>query len=138
MKRQQKEQITQLFGSLVSGDIDAFLSGCAQDLIITSRGTNPKATTLNRSDIPDWYGSLQSLTSTSLNSSVEVTRVEQGAATVILRHSFSRHGIDYHLETVNLVTFRDGLLAEWSSYPLDLPEYARAWRTKENSLLQPV
>jgi ketosteroid isomerase-like protein len=138
MKRQQKEQIKRLFDSLVSGDFDAFLSDCAEDLVITSRGTSPTATTLSRSDIPDWYGSLQSLTSTSLNSSVEVVRVAQSLATVILRHEFSRHGIDYRLETVNLVTLRDGLLVAWSSYPLDLPEYARAWRTKENALLQPV
>jgi hypothetical protein len=36
---------------------------------------------------------------------------------------------------VNLVTFRDGLLAEWSSYPLDLPEYSRAWRVYDHSML---
>jgi ketosteroid isomerase-like protein len=138
MKRQQKERIGRLFGSLVSGDLDAFLAGCAHDLIVTSRGSSPMATTLNRSDIPDWFGSLQTLAPTSLHSSVEVTRVEPTTATVILRHEFSRHGIDYRLETVNLVTFRDGLLAAWTSYPLDLSEYARAWRTKESSLLQPV
>jgi len=138
MKRHQKEQISLLFGSLVSGNFDVFLSDCAEDLIVTSRGTSPEPTRLTRSDIPDWFGSLQALTTSSLRSSVEVTQVQRDTATVLLRHSFSRHGIDYQLETVNLVTFRDGLLAAWTSYPLDLPEYARAWRTKENPLLQAV
>jgi ketosteroid isomerase-like protein len=138
VKRRQKEQIEHLFGSLVSGDLDAFLSGCAEDLIITSRGTSPEVIKLIRSDIPDWFGSLQALTTASLQSTVEVVRVEQNSATIILRHSFARFGIDYRLETVNLATFRDGLLVGWSSYPLDLSEYARAWRTSESPLLQPA
>jgi ketosteroid isomerase-like protein len=138
MKRQQKEQIGRLFTSLVRGDFDEFLNGCATDLIITSRGTSPVPATLIASDVPDWFGSLQALTPTSLRSSVEVTQATESTATVILRHAFSRNGIDYRLETVNLVAFRDGLLAQWSSYPLDLPEYARAWQTKEISLLQPA
>jgi ketosteroid isomerase-like protein len=138
MKRQQKAQIERLFGAFISGSLDVFLSGCARDLVVTSRGTSPVATTLIRSDIPDWFGSLQALAPTSLRSSVEVAQVEQNTATVILRHAFSRHGIDYRLETVNLVSFCDGLLAEWSSYPLDLAEYGRAWQTKERDLLQPV
>ena len=57
-----------------------------------------------------------------------MVRVDGDRATVMLRHEFARNGIDYRLEMVNLVSFRDGLLAEWSSYPLNLPEYARAWR----------
>ena len=138
LMRRQMEQIGRLFGSLVSGELDDFLAGCAHDLVVTSRGTSPVATTLTRSDIPDWFGSLQALTPTSLSSSVEVAHIEGGAATVILRHAFSRYGIDYQFETINLVAFRDGLLAEWSSYPLDLAEYARAWRTKERSMLQSV
>jgi len=50
---------------------------------------------------------------------------------VVLRHSFGRQGVDYTLEMINLVTLRDGLVSEWSSYPLDLAEYARAWRTHD-------
>ena len=30
---------------------------------------------------------------------------------------------------------RDGLLTEWSSYPLNLSEYSRAWRTQEVATL---
>jgi ketosteroid isomerase-like protein len=102
------------------------------------RGSTPAPMVLRRSDIPDWYGSLQALSPTSLSSSVEVVRVDDERATVMLRHEFARNGIDYRLEMVNLVSFRDGLLAEWSSYPLDLPEYSRAWRTHDLSMPTPA
>ncbi len=138
MKRQQREQIGRLFDSLVRGQFDEFMSGCRDDLEITVRGSSPTPTTLRRSDIPDWYGSLQALSPTSLCSSVEVVRVDGERATVMLRHEFARNGIDYRLEMVNLVSFRDGLLAEWSSYPLNLPEYARAWRMHDLSMPTPA
>jgi ketosteroid isomerase-like protein len=138
MKRQQRERIGRLFDSLVRGQFDEFISGCADDLALTVRGSSPTAVTLRRSDIPDWYGSLQALSPASLSSSVEVVRVEGERATVMVRHEFARHGIDYRLEMVNLVSFRDGLLAEWTSYPLNLPEYARAWRTHDLSMPAPA
>jgi ketosteroid isomerase-like protein len=138
MRRQLKGHVRQLFGFLVAGKFDDFLSGCADDLVVTVRGSIPAPTTLHKADIADWYGSLQALSPTSLSSSVEVGRVEGNTVTVILRHSFGRQGLDYTLEMVNLVTFRDGLVAQWSSYPLDLAEYARAWRTHDYAALAPA
>ncbi len=135
MRRQRKEHIRRLFSALISGKVDDFLAGCADDLVVTARGSTPTPSTLTRIDIYDWYGSLQALSPTSLRSWVEVGKVEGDKATVILRHSFGRHGIDYNLEMLNLVEFRHGLLAEWSSYPLNLGEYARAWRTQEVATL---
>jgi ketosteroid isomerase-like protein len=138
MKRQQRERIGRLFDSLVRGQFDEFIAGCRDDLAFTVRGSHPTPTTLRRSDIPDWYGSLQGLSPSLLSSSVEVVRVDGERATVMMRHEFARNGIDYRLEMVNLVSFRDGLLAEWSSYPLNLGEYARAWRTHDLSVPAPA
>lgn len=138
MKRQQRERIGRLFDSLVRGQFDEFMSGCADDLAVTVRGSTPTPMVLRRSDIPDWYGSLQALSPASLSSSVEVVRVDEDRATVMLRHEFARNGIDYRLEMVNLLSLRDGLLAEWSSYPLDLCEYSRAWRTHDLSMPAPA
>jgi hypothetical protein len=135
MGRQYKEQAEQLFGSLIQSQFEEFAAGCRPDLIVTVRGSSPVPVSLRRSDIPDWYGSLQALSPTMLTSTVEVGRFEGENGTVLLRHAFSRNGIDYLLEMVNLVTFRGGLLAEWSSYPLDLPEYSRAWRVYDHSML---
>ena len=123
MKRQQRERIGRLFDSLVRGQFDEFMSGCPTIWPSRCGDRAPAPMVLRRSDIPDWYGSLQALSPTSLSSSVEVVRVDGERATVMLRHEFARNGIDYRLEMVNLVSFRDGLVAEWSSYPLDLPEY---------------
>jgi ketosteroid isomerase-like protein len=138
MKRQQRERIGRLFDSLVRGQFEEFMAGCREDLAFTVRGSHPTPTTLCRSDIPDWFGSLQGLSPASLSSSVEVVRVDGESATVMMRHEFARNGNDYRLEMVNLVTFRDGLLAEWSSYPLNLGEYARAWRTHDLSMPAPA
>ena len=138
MKRQQRERIGRFFDSLLRGQFDEFMAGCRDDLTITVRGSNPAPTILVRSDIPDWYGSLQALSPSTLSSTVEVVRVDGSDATVMLRHEFARNGIDYRLELVNIVSFRDGLLAEWSSYPLNLPEYARAWRLPDLSMSAPA
>jgi hypothetical protein len=135
MRKQQQEQIERLFGALVAGRFSEFFAGCTDDLLIEFRGSTPSPTKLTKSDIPDWYGSLQALSPTSLQSSVEIGRIEGDTATVILSHSFGRNGIDYCLEMINLLEFRDGLLAKWSAYPLDLSEYARAWRTHELAAL---
>jgi ketosteroid isomerase-like protein len=135
MKRQRRAHIGRLFDALIRGQFEEFLSGCAVDIVVTARGSSPVPVTLHRSDISDWYGSLQALSPTSLRSSVEVVRVDEATATVILRHAFARNGIDYRLEMVNLLVLRDGLLSQWSSYPLDLSEYARAWRTHELSMV---
>jgi len=138
MKRQQRERIGRLFDSLIRGQFEEFMSGCTDDLAVTVRGSSPVPMILRRSDIPDWYGSLQALSPASLSSSVEVGQVDGEKATVMVRHEFARNGVDYRLEMVNLVSWRDGLLAEWSSYPLDLPEYARAWRMHDLSMAAPV
>jgi ketosteroid isomerase-like protein len=66
MKRQQRERIGRLFDSLVRGQFDEFISGCRDDLTFTVRGSSPTPATLRRSDIADWYGSLQALSPTSL------------------------------------------------------------------------
>jgi hypothetical protein len=62
--------------------------------------------------------------------------VAKDTASVILRHSFGRNGVDYLLEMANVVVLRDGLVAEWSSFPIDLAEYSRAWRTRDTFLLE--
>lgn len=128
--RRQKEHIGRLFGLLVRGKLDEFLAGCDDDLIMTAHGSSPGPTTLTKGDIPDWFGSLQALSPASLRSSVEVARATRDSAMVILRHSFGRNGVDHHLEMANFVVLREGLLAEWSSYPLDLQAYSRAWRAR--------
>jgi ketosteroid isomerase-like protein len=134
MQRQQKQRISRLFDSFVNGRFEEFAAGCTADLVLTVRGSEPAPVHLQGSDIPDWRGSLQALSPGALRTSTEIVQLDGTKATVILRHSFARHGVDYRLELVNLLTFRDGLLAEWSSYPLDLGEYSRAWRTHELSM----
>jgi hypothetical protein len=129
--RRQEEHINRLFDRLVGGRLDEFLAGCDEELVVTAHGSSPVPTTLTKGDIPDWYGSLQALSPSSLRSSVQVARATRDSAMVILRHSFGRNGVAHHLEMANFVVLREGLLAEWSSYPLDLPAYSRAWRTHD-------
>jgi ketosteroid isomerase-like protein len=136
MGQHQKDEIGQLFGQLVEGHFDAFLAGCATDLVITVRGSSPIEATLIKSDVPDWFGSIQAMARSELRSAIEVGAVEGNQAVVILRHSFERNGVNYQLEMANLCQFQDGLLSSWSSYPLNLPEYERVWKLQELTALQ--
>jgi ketosteroid isomerase-like protein len=136
MGPRQKDALQSLFGHLVQGDFDAFLAGCATDLVITVRGSTPNETTLVKSDVPDWFGSIQAMARTSLRSTIELGSVEGKQAVVILHHSFQRNGVNYVLEMANLCEFQDGLLSSWSSYPLNLPEYERVWKLQELTALQ--
>src|ERR1700723_3819406 len=107
MQWQHKQRIGQLFGHLVQGHLEEFLSGCTDDLLFTVRGAHPAPVRMQRSDIADWYGSLRALSPTELRSSVEIAHADRHTATVILRHHFARHGVDYLLEMANLLKFRD-------------------------------
>jgi len=120
------ESTHQLFESLVKGDFDAFLSGCAEDLVLTVRGTDPTTTYVSKSEIPDWYLSIELLTGADLRTEVEVVRVEGTKSIILLRHEFVRHGIESSFAMVNVGAFADGLLARWATYPLSLPDYASA------------
>jgi ketosteroid isomerase-like protein len=136
MGQHQKDKIGRLFGQLVEGHFDEFLAGCAADLVINVRGSSPVETTLIKSDVPDWFGSVQAMARSELRSAIEVGSVEGNQAVVILRHSFERNGVNYQLEMANLCEFHDGLLSSWSSYPLNLPEYERVWKLQELTALQ--
>jgi ketosteroid isomerase-like protein len=138
MRRQHRQRVSHQFHQLVQGRLSEFLSGCTEDLVLIVRGSHPVPVTLQRSDIADWYGSLQALSPGSLRSSVEVAQADEKSAMVILRHHFARNGVSYRVELANLLTLRDGLLATWSSYPLDLAEYARAWQATELVLAAPA
>jgi ketosteroid isomerase-like protein len=136
MGLRQTKQIERMFRSLVSGHVDAFLRHCADDLIITTRGTDAELHTLSKADVADWFGALAALSSGQLQSAVHVAPTEGHTATVILSHSFRRDGVEFTLDTINLLTLRGGQLIEWSSYPLNLNEFAQAWSTAESALLQ--
>jgi hypothetical protein len=133
--RKQRDHIGRIFDALVHGRVEEFLAACDDGLIVTAHGSSPVPATLTKRDIPDWIGSWHALTPTSLRSSFEIAGLTKDTASVLLRHSFGRSGVEYLLEMANVVTLRDGLVIEWSSYPLDLAEYSRAWRTRDTFLL---
>src|ERR1700722_8609845 len=120
------DRTRELFRSLTMGAFDVFLAGCAEDLVLAVRGTDPATTYVSKRQIPDWYESMQSLTGAVVRSHVEVVRVAGISSIIVLRHQFERDGYDHEFEMVNICSFRKALLATWSSYPLRLPNYAAA------------
>jgi len=126
MQQPTLEEVDALFGLLPSGEFDRFLTGCAEDLVLTVRGTVPSTTYVSRSEIPDWYEAMPPLAGAPLRTTVEVLRVEGRRSIVLLRHVFDRKGEPHALEMVNVCTFRQMLLVAWSCFPLNVARYARA------------
>jgi hypothetical protein len=120
------EHVEELFGCLTNGDFGRFLSGCAEDLVLTVRGTVPSSTYVSKVEIPNWYQAMPSLAGAPFHTTVEVIRIGRSRSTVVLRHRFDRNEEPYEWEMVNVCTFRHALLATWSSFPLNLTHYAQA------------
>jgi ketosteroid isomerase-like protein len=120
-------QVHELFDALASGELDRFLVGTCDDLVLTVSGSGRRTTLVARDEIPAWYGSMQELAGRSFSSDVRLVLAEERTFVVMLRHTLSRDGVEYQYETVNHCTFRDGGLASWFSHPVRASDYARAW-----------
>jgi hypothetical protein len=126
MSQPTVEQTQELFEWLTNGEFERFLSNCAENLVLSFRGADPATTYVSKSEIPDWYESLQSLTGAPVYAEAEVAQVAGTKSIVLLRHEFVRDGVDHTFVIVNACSFRESLLAAWSAYPLNLPDYAQA------------
>jgi ketosteroid isomerase-like protein len=138
MSHPSVDRTREVFRSLVMGEFDDFLSCCADDLVLTVRGTDPTSTYVPKVHIPDWYESMQSLTGAAVLSHVEVVRVAGISSIIVLRHEFERNGYQHEFEMVNICSFRRSHLATWSSYPLRLPNYAAALGIRGPVVPQPA
>ena len=120
------EWVSDLFVSMMWGSTDDFLARCSDDLVLHARGTHAATTYVPKPEIPAWYESLKSLAGSAMRSTIEVVRLDESKVIVLLRHTFVRDGIDHDFEMVNDCRFRGTTLTRWSSYPLNLPTFARA------------
>jgi len=66
------------------------------------------------------------LVGATIHTEAEVVRVEGTKTVILLRHEFERDGVTHSFAMVNICTFREHLLATWTTYPLNLPDYANA------------
>jgi ketosteroid isomerase-like protein len=138
VSEREAKRIRRLFGLLDRGAFDEFLSNCTEDLTLTVRGSAPATTTVARSDIPEWYRSVQAMVDVDFRSTVSLVLNKGKESIVVLRHAFERDGVTREYETVNVCTLSGNLLARWSSSPVSLQEYADAWAVGGESQLQPV
>jgi ketosteroid isomerase-like protein len=121
------ERCHRLFDALAAGDLDRFVAGCTEELVLTARGSDPLTTLVARSSIPAWYGSMDELAGSTFRSEVRLVLTGEPSTVVLLGHSLRRDGVEYRYETVNRCLFRGGRLASWFSQPLRADEYVRAW-----------
>lgn len=124
--RQSGASTDELFEAFASGALDRFLAGCSDDMVLTVRGSGPRATLVAKAGIASWYRSMQELAGV-FRSEVGLVVTEDRTQVVLLRHSLERGGVEYRYETVNRCTFRGGALASWFSHPVRPDDYARAW-----------
>ena len=123
----RSERLDKLFESFVRGAYDEFLAGCADDLVVNVRGSAQLATTIGKSNVADWHRSTQQLAGDAFRSSVCFVLVTEHEEIVVLTHVIDRNGLSFRYETVNHCTLREGLLASWFSYPMDVAAYTDAW-----------
>ena len=117
----------ELFEHFARGDLDAFLAGCSDRLILMARGAADEVTMVPRDRLQAWLGAQDALTGGTLRAQVCLALSMSDEHVVILRHSFVRDGERQSYETINRCSFRYGLLRGWSSLPFDMHEYRRAW-----------
>ena len=127
-----------LFDALAAGDLDRFLWGCTEELVLTVSGSDPMTTLVPKSEIASWYRSMSQLAGSSFRSEVCFVLADERTTVVLLRHSLTRGHVDYRYETVNRITFRDDRLASWFSHPVRPHDYARAWGIDKESVRQPA
>ena len=138
MSQHEVHRVRHLFALLNDGALEEFLAGCADDLVLHVRGSSPRVTAVGRSEIPDWYRSVQALTGTTLRATVELVVNDEEECIVVLHHTFERDGAAHHYESMNLCALVKDRLAFWSSYPTSLSGYATAWGVGSSAEAQPV
>ncbi len=121
------ERVHDLFDALAGGDLERFLAGCADDLVLTVRGSGTMTTMVAKDQIASWYRSMQELAGASFRSDVCLVLADDRTQVVLLRHHLTRNQVEYQYETVNRCTFRRHDLASWFSHPVRPSDYARAW-----------
>jgi ketosteroid isomerase-like protein len=126
-----------LFEALASDRLEAFLSGCAEQLLVTFRGSGDVSTVLGRGDLPSWWSGLHFLAGGQVRTKVALVLSTGPSTVVVLSYRFIRFGVSRHFETVNYCTVRDGKLAAWFASPLDRREYAEAWGLDEADVVVP-
>jgi ketosteroid isomerase-like protein len=121
------DPVHELFDALSNGELDRFLAGCRDDLVLTVRGSGAMTTMVAKVEIASWYRSMQELAGNSFCSDVCLALTEDHTHVVLLRHTLTRDLVEYEYESINRCTFREDGLASWFSHPVRPSEYARAW-----------
>jgi ketosteroid isomerase-like protein len=132
------DEVETLFSALTHAQFEEFLSRCRDDLVLIVRGSDPETTYVSKSDIPDWYLSMNALAGEDIVTTIEVVRTVGTKIIVLFRHDFGRKGARYAFEMVNVCSFIGTQLATWASYPLNLPAYAHALGVSRSANLQPA
>ena len=122
--------LAELFEAFAVGDLEGFLSGCSESLLVTVWGTAPNSTVVSRAGLPAWYEGLRAITEGTLRSDVLLTLSVDIENVVILRHTFVLQGERRRYDTIGHCVVREGKLAAWFSRPSDPEEYANAWRNR--------
>ena len=131
-------RLDELFGSFVREEWEEFLAGCASNLVLNVRGSAGLATMVRRTQIAEWSQSARELAGGTFRSSVCFILVDENVGVVILHHELEREGVSFKYQTVNRCILREGLIATWFSYPMNMADYVAAWGIGQGSEFQPV
>lgn len=128
-----RDRVEALFTAFGAERIEAFLSGCSEQLLVTFRGTSDAPTVFGRPDVASWWAGLKFLAGGPVTVDVALVMATGPSIVVVLGYSFVRDGRARRYETVNYCTLRHGALAAWFASPLERREYAEAWGVADAS-----
>jgi len=128
---QPTNPLGELFECLARRELDAFLAGCSEEMVLTARGVSAGSTVVTRHEFRVWFESMRALTGETLETEVSLALSMDNEHVVILRHSLWRDGELHSYLTLNRCTFADGLLRGWYSNPMHVLDYCTAWGTWE-------
>jgi len=138
MNQPSPQQVERIFQALARGDYHQFLTNCSEDLVVATRGLDPDVAAFDKTSLSRWFATNPSTLGTSVEVTVEIVRVVDSTAIVLLRFSWEYLADMIGFELVNICSFTGGLMSKWSSYPLDLLEYAHFLATARRAALQPA
>jgi hypothetical protein len=116
-----------LFESYAAGDVDSFLAGCSDDLILLARGAARRAAVVHRDELGFWLATMDALSGGTLQTRMSLALSMGEEHLVVLRHTLERDNILRSYETLNRCTFTDGLLRGWCSQPANEADFWAAW-----------
>jgi ketosteroid isomerase-like protein len=120
-------RLRQLYRGLDTGDLDAFLAGCTDDVTFLVPGLTPVSGLYTKASFEAMLAPVINESPAMFLQHLLAVAANDDDAIVLLFHRFSRHGQVRQYRTAHKLVLRDGLVAAWEEHPGCRAEFEAAW-----------